>query len=477
MNEGPDGQTSYIDFYDAFEIYMGYINENAAYDKEYWRKDFQDSVLHPEYGLCVNILCLDNGQKYIVLKCDSVDLTKFYDKLFSDDSKSEAILNKEIVTQVLDNLSSDWDRRCLKYVLSLERNVEEMNILGIKRESASCVKKQVPEVLKAINQSQFAAEDLVNLRNRRRCETIENRLSNKSELLQKKKDIWPEYRLLDIQCEIELDTERLAEIKKLLDPVDSCDKQKLNQMLKRQHHHLIEANRLNKNVLSSQGRPLAINHEVEEVIAKAIEDKATYHGRRHGTTMFTNRRVKSRDLMGIANDALEKEGKAPVRSVTTAWNRSAPRRKNSIQARNHVGMGLWCTKKPPKAEENYNECTHHQRAHVSNVRKFLFSAKSAGCSKYTFMRSIDDKAYLRPGTGEAMDKSRNTRILIPAAKEKAKKLPIHDWPEKKVCITPSAHRIFAKTPSMLDGKERLLTTDDNHIVFLRPKYYVGSSGT
>jgi hypothetical protein len=32
----------------------------------------------------------------------------------------------------------------------------------------------------------------------------------------------------------------------------------------------------------------------------------------------------------------------------------------------HLGKGLWCSKKP-KTEDNENEDTHHQRAHVKNI--------------------------------------------------------------------------------------------------------------
>ena len=91
-----------------------------------------------------------------------------------------------------------------------------------------------------------------------------------------------------------------------------------------------------------------IDSDTEEQIAKAIEDKATYHGRRHNTTMYTNRRVKVADLPLIANHFLSQKGKRLVRSKTTVWNRSEPRRKNSRQAKLHLGKGYFCTRNPPK---------------------------------------------------------------------------------------------------------------------------------
>ncbi len=71
---------------------------------------------------------------------------------------------------------------------------------------------------------------------------------------------------------------------------------------------MAEMNRLRRRKLSS-GTPQLINSSDEEDIAKAIEEKATYHGRRHDTVMYTNRRVKIRDLKAVANYHLARIGK------------------------------------------------------------------------------------------------------------------------------------------------------------------------
>ena len=92
------------------------------------------------------------------------------------------------------------------------------------------------------------------------------------------------------------------------------------------------------------------------------------------------------------------------------------------------------------------------------------------------MRSIDDKAYLRPGTSEGFSKTRNSRILTMSTEAKARKLPKYDWPESQMYITPSTHRIFTQEPVVIDGKDKLLMKNDRHIVVIRPKAYVDSSG-
>ena len=89
--------------------------------------------------------------------------------------------------------------------------------------------------------------------------------------------------------------------------------------------------------LHCTGRPRLLDSDDEEFICKAIEDKATYHGRRSEPTMYTNRRVKVRDLMGIANFNLSKRGKLTVKSAITVLNRSRARNKRSIQGKKHIG--------------------------------------------------------------------------------------------------------------------------------------------
>ena len=44
-------------------------------------------------------------------------------------------------------------------------------------------------------------------------------------------------------------------------------------------------------------------------------------------------------------------------------------------------------------------------------------------------------------------------------------------------ITPSAHRIFSKVGEMIEDNEKLITDEDYHFVFIRPKFFFGSSGS
>ena len=103
--------------------------------------------------------------------------------------------------------------------------------------------------------------------------------------------------------------DRIGEIEKLLNCEDSATRQRLDQMRKRKATQLVENQRIKQRKLGSQGAPRKLDEEDEEFLAKCVEDKATYRGRRHDLVMYTNCHVKSRDLTNIANKRLKDAGK------------------------------------------------------------------------------------------------------------------------------------------------------------------------
>ena len=164
-----------------------------------------------------------------------------------------------------------------------------------------------------------------------------------------------------------------------------------------------------------------------------------------------------------------------VRAVSTVLARGKPKRKDSIQAKRHRGQSLFCCKKPPKTEDNETELTHHQRAHVRNaIEDFCHNEDDR---KYALIKSMGDKAYVRPGTSVGLRDVKRGGIFQPCDSEVARKLPKYDWVNEEVYITPSIHRIFTKEPQKVGNKEAYVMSDDESFVFIRPKAQVGSSGT
>ena len=163
--------------------------------------------------------------------------------------------------------------------------------------------------------------------------------------------------------------------------------------------------------------------------------------------------MKLKDLQHLANFKLEEQGKPLIRSAVTVSNLSRPTNKRSRKAK-HTGRGLFSTKKRYKSEDSSNKNTHYQRAHVLNVKRFFCSDRNRVIRHFTLIRSMDDKAYLRPGTSEGFCSVRNTRILTSSAETKMRKLPKYDWPQKMFYQTPSTHRIL-KNEVVMMAKRRL----------------------
>ena len=168
----------------------------------------------------------------------------------------------------------------------------------------------------------------------------------------------------------------------------------------------------------------------------------------------------------------------PMRSATTAYNRSRPHNKNSVQAKRHIGGALFCTKKPPKTEKNENDLTHYQRAHKKNIiHTFCSDENENDGLDFVFEISMDDKAYICPGTGTGMTGARNVRIFQPSDDDAARKLPKYDFPLNMVNIVPATYRIMSKEVKNINDKLETQIILDSCSVFFRSKYFLGSSGT
>ena len=193
--------------------------------------------------------------------------------------------------------------------------------------------------------------------------------------------------------------EKISDIEGMLSEQSTKkQRQKLQQMQRRRALTLFEDNRIRRRAITSQGNRSLLDSEDEEFVAKCIEDKATYHGRRQDLVMYTNRRVKKADLLNIANYKLMSRNKKLIKSSATVYNRARPKNAQSIQAsiqaKQHKGKWLFRTKKPPKAVDIDNENTHYQRAHGKNIKMAFYSKKAEHSSNCVLCRALMTKLTL-----------------------------------------------------------------------------------
>lgn len=114
----------------------------------------------------------------------------------------------------------------------------------------------------------------------------------------------------------------------------------------------------------------------------------------------------------------------------------------------------------------------HQRKHIKNAKSCVFSRHGDG-----LVLSMDDKAYLRPGTGVGVRDTKSGKIYDVSDKEKQRKLPQHDFSTSEIHVTPSSFRFMAGHQEIIDGKLHLVNDTDQTVVTVRPKYFIGSSGS
>ena len=318
------------------------------------------------------------------------------------------------------------------------------------------------------------AADILQVRMQEKIKKVENEIQDIDHKLEKQLAMLSENRKGDIENEKIVLKGRLDNLK-LLEVNDTvyAHAQKETQQAKRKIADVIDSKRIKRRKLGA-GAPSLLDSEDEEFIANAISSKSTCHCRRHETTLFTNHRVKKRDFLSLANYSHLSRGEKLIKSATMVTNRGKPRNVRSRAAKSHKGKWLWCTKKPPKTEDHNTECTHHQRAHFHNANLTMFAEDEKEHS--VFIR-MDDKAYLCPGTDVGARNTKAAVIYDTCDLEKQKQLPQHDFNIPKVNQMPASFRFIKQHIEKIEGNTELITDQDQSVVTIRPKHYIGSSGS
>ena len=402
-------------------------------------------------------------------------ILKGFEDTINDDMASNVRyqLTDENLQDIINSLDTEYDQNALKAVVFATRSRRDVEALGIKADRAVNFLHNTINAAQEWKNSLIEAEDMVDLQLKEQKEVLEKEKNKIDEKIVKLGDFLPQSSREDLDTKKQVLEERLAGVACLQEREDETSMKSFQQRKRRLAVQLVEKNRVKRRKLSS-GAPRLLDSEDESFIQKSIEDKGTAHGRRHTTTLYANHRVKKKDFLTIANYNLHKRGKKLIKSATTVLNRKCPRNKASRAAKAHIGKWLFCAKKPPKTEREANECTHHQRKHVKNAKISIFQK---GRENHGLVLSMEDKAYLRPGTDVGMRNVKSGRIYDVVDEEKQKKLPEHDFSYPKFHITPSSFRFMTAHQEVINGKTHIVNDVVQTVVVNRPKHYIGSSGS
>jgi len=100
-----------------------------------------------------------------------------------------------------------------------------------------------------------------------------------------------------------------------------------------------------------------------------------------------------------------------------------------------------------------------------------------GQKEHSLLISMDDKAYLRPGTDVGVRDTKAGVIYDACEPEKQKQLPQHDFNQAEVNQTPASFRFIRQHTEKIEEKEELISNQDQSVVIIRPKHYIGSCGS
>ena len=90
----------------------------------------------------------------------------------------------------------------------------------------------------------------------------------------------------------------------------------------------------------------------------------------HEKILYTHKRVKKVNLLGIVNYNHIQRGLSLIKSASTVYNRSKARNIRSRQVRNHIGKNLFCTKKHQK-QSIQQQRAHNQGAHKNHLDSYV----------------------------------------------------------------------------------------------------------
>ena len=322
---------SYMSFDEAYDIYLA--NQHPGRGKfmqsdRHEKKHFTELVLHPRYGLCVNIVKAKQ-KEHLVLRPDNFNLEAFYEHCFADERRDEA-LDKEFIKKVFSSMDTKWDKKILWVVSGLSRTRKEIDMLGINSDTVLKDRETINNFFEKCEQLKDEAKKVV--KNKLICQRVQAQelMLKKQRLLLAKQKLWSELQV-NQQTECIEDLQRkIAALDDLINE-ETSQQRKLSSMVSRTLSKIIEVERLKLRKLGS-GRKQVLDEIDEKFIADCISSKATAHGRRKDAVLYLHHRVKKRDFLQLANYSRIQRGYQPIKSATTVFNRAQPKNVRSRQA-------------------------------------------------------------------------------------------------------------------------------------------------
>ena len=183
-------------------------------------------------------------------------------------------------------MDTEWDKKVLRVLLGLNRSRSEVDALGIDSDAIVKDKNMVFEYINSMSVVEEEAEKILIETLNRKYERMNGEIKRHKRQLIEKSNFWKEYQLEEIKEKIDNLNKELFNI----DLLKRKDKSKLDsfkQRIRRIKNNIIQERRMKLRKQGS-GRKTVMDENDEIFLAKAIEDKATAHGRRKDSVFYLN---------------------------------------------------------------------------------------------------------------------------------------------------------------------------------------------
>lgn len=245
---------------EAFEHYIsfqpGYTCESVDLNDLH---NFKEDLCHPVHGLCVMIVFNPHTlNSFVCLKPNDVDLSSLFDLVFNDVKtvQNRIYMDCDAVKRLINSMDTEYDKQVARILLSATRSRTEIERLGIDPDNIPKLIEDTKAALAEIENTQYAADDILNLRLKAQKTKLEKSIENNEQMCILKKDTWPANVLADMEEDIKNDKQRLSDIQKLLNPTTDREKRLVHQRKRRIAQQLGDENRLKKRKISNQGNLL-----------------------------------------------------------------------------------------------------------------------------------------------------------------------------------------------------------------------------
>lgn len=300
----------------AFELFSSYGNSIS-------KQEFRDEILGAETGLGVLIYSYQSERRFSILNNEKLDVCELLKVIYEEDEwedvvpqEIDSVLTAQDLSSALESMETEYDRSIAKLLVCTGKSRSEIYDLGLKLDRVVKLLRDVKERIAAYENTTIAANDMVELRYKGKQANLEQQINEAEKTLESIRGKWTDARIGDLEEKIITLKESLERTVSTLERRTKQAQKRFNQAVRRTARRLVPQQRLTRRSLGA-GRKRELDSEDEEWLLKCIEDKATIHGRRHESVLYTHQRVKTRDRLNIAMQLspIQARKKAPSISV------------------------------------------------------------------------------------------------------------------------------------------------------------------